>query len=647
MEQTIFKRVFGEGFGSFQKAFNFPLQNAGINMVSGSNGNGKTTIFSVLMYALFGSTLKDTTQPKIATWKRKRKDYFRGVRAGVEFSKGEFDYMVVRHIGFKGNTKGLAGTDRMMVFKKVNMIDTFSESDLVTDEKHKGDMQAYIIEVLGMGDKAFLNSVLFGQRMKRLVESSGDDKRKLFEELFELEWLGIAKQRADAKKETLAGSLMLISKNIATYDQIVSSMQSRIDDGKRILESYKEQHDERVQHCRDVHEKASQALKNLSAKVAKLKPLADKYQKNGDEELRLKRDADGKVYDAAFKAEQSAEQRWTGFDAEIAKCGENIGTLNVKLTGVKLNCPYCGAKLSAAKVKEVKDVIQKEIESERAAIKELETQKELAFNGLGKLKSETVKMQKIYAASKKAYDDYLVSVKTYQEAYNDWTLHIQLHKIQQDGVTAAKADLDMVIAEEPPKVDIVAFEKERDDAKLKSGALTKEKDDLQAEYDRVVWWITKGFSAGGLKAFVFNAMLSQLNLHVDKYAARLGVRVKFSVDLTKASKPFVTTCYFEGDETDYKDLSGGEKQRVDIVLAFAMHDMVQNYTAPTNILIMDEVFEGLDGEGVETVYDLVRMKAEGDKSIYLITHSQLLDSLYTKHFNIEYDTELETSYIAA
>ena len=119
---------------------------------------------------------------------------------------------------------------------------------------------------------------------------------------------------------------------------------------------------------------------------------------------------------------------------------------------------------------------------------------------------------------------------------------------------------------------------------------------IEDDLEKVTWWLTKGFGSGGIKAFVFNAMLSKLNAYVEKYASRLGVYVKFSVNLTKASKPFTTTCYKDGNEIDYKELSGGEKQRIDVALAFAMHDLI-GHTAKTNLLIMDEFMENLDASG--------------------------------------------------
>ena len=140
------------------------------------------------------------------------------------------------------------------------------------------------------------------------------------------------------------------------------------------------------------------------------------------------------------------------------------------------------------------------------------------------------------------------------------------------------------------------------------------------------WWVDKAFGNSGLKAHVFNAMLNKLNGYMEQYANVLGSRVKFSVDSEKASSPFLTTVYRKDKIVDYEELSGGAQQRVDICLAFACHDLVSK-TNNINLLIMDEIMEGLDAEGIEQVFELIRMKAKAGDSIYIISH---LDNLNSK-----------------
>ena len=64
-----------------------------------------------------------------------------------------------------------------------------------------------------------------------------------------------------------------------------------------------------------------------------------------------------------------------------------------------------------------------------------------------------------------------------------------------------------------------------------------------------------------------------------------------------------------------------------------MHDLV-SYNSNINILILDEVFEGLDEAGEAAVFDLIRMKADEGKSVYVITHSPHIDSLYSSTIEV-------------
>jgi DNA repair exonuclease SbcCD ATPase subunit len=129
-------------------------------------------------------------------------------------------------------------------------------------------------------------------------------------------------------------------------------------------------------------------------------------------------------------------------------------------------------------------------------------------------------------------------------------------------------------------------------------------------------------------------MLNKLNEYAAKYADRLGFAIRFSVDLEKASRPFTTQIIrSDGLSVTYADLSGGEKQSVDICLAFAMHDLL-SHKIPLNVLILDEVFEGLDREQIEAAFELIRLKA-GNRTVFVITHAELIDSMGTKTITVE------------
>jgi DNA repair exonuclease SbcCD ATPase subunit len=163
--------------------------------------------------------------------------------------------------------------------------------------------------------------------------------------------------------------------------------------------------------------------------------------------------------------------------------------------------------------------------------------------------------------------------------------------------------------------------------------LVSEATALSEDLTAHTWWVSTGFTSKGLRGYLFNSSLKLLNRAVEKYASRLGLRVVFSVDVTKASKPFVVECYMNGNLAEYAEFSGGEQAKIDIATAFAMHDLISAKTE-FNILIMDEIFEGLDIENIDITFDLIRTKAEG-RSVYVITHSQHVDSLNVKYLGVE------------
>lgn len=84
----------------------------------------------------------------------------------------------------------------------------------------------------------------------------------------------------------------------------------------------------------------------------------------------------------------------------------------------------------------------------------------------------------------------------------------------------------------------------------------------------------------------------------------------------------------------FESLSGGEKQKVDLVLQFAIRDMMSKYLDfSSNILVLDEIFDNLDARGTNNVLTLVANKLCDIESLFIISH-------HADELSIPYDTEL-------
>lgn len=70
-----------------------------------------------------------------------------------------------------------------------------------------------------------------------------------------------------------------------------------------------------------------------------------------------------------------------------------------------------------------------------------------------------------------------------------------------------------------------------------------------------------------------------------------------------------------------ESLSGGEKQKVDLIIQFAIRDMMKEFTGFTsNVLVLDEILDNLDNEGCDAILNFITEKLSDIESIFIISH---------------------------
>lgn len=84
----------------------------------------------------------------------------------------------------------------------------------------------------------------------------------------------------------------------------------------------------------------------------------------------------------------------------------------------------------------------------------------------------------------------------------------------------------------------------------------------------------------------------------------------------------------------FENLSGGEKQRTDLIIQFAIRDMMRQYlNFSSNILLLDEIFDSLDTTAVDAVLKCICNKLVDVESLFIISH-------HARELEIPYDSEL-------
>jgi DNA repair exonuclease SbcCD ATPase subunit len=71
----------------------------------------------------------------------------------------------------------------------------------------------------------------------------------------------------------------------------------------------------------------------------------------------------------------------------------------------------------------------------------------------------------------------------------------------------------------------------------------------------------------------------------------------------------------------FDNLSGGEKQKVDLILQFAIRNMLTVYlNFNSNILVLDEITDFLDKKSCAAVLDLITQELNTIESVFIISH---------------------------
>lgn len=105
-------------------------------------------------------------------------------------------------------------------------------------------------------------------------------------------------------------------------------------------------------------------------------------------------------------------------------------------------------------------------------------------------------------------------------------------------------------------------------------------------------------------------------------------KIKFTLDGNNISISY--------DNKEYENLSGGEKQKVDLIIQLSIRDMLcKTLGFSSNILVLDELFDNLDDIGCQRVLNLIATKLNDVESIFIVTHHSDISIPYDKELIIE------------
>lgn len=554
------------GFCSIGECY-LQLNTPGITIIRGANGNGKSSVFSALVWCLYGKNLKGVSN--VNTWPESQPKDYKGTYVDVYFQRKEDTYQIIRCLNFKDVLEdGAKGNSRLILIKNAEMVDI----------KGKSSIQDEINRVLGMSYSLFMNSIMFGQGIKRLIQESNQDKKKIFEEIFDLEYLNIAKGIALSDRNDLLSDL------------------NQVENESKIIKAQLEENRETYFRLRDQEKGFTKKIK--------------------EERRALKKERE--------KLTEVLIQKQKGISEEVDK------SLPMKIGNVQEQITQSQTLLREAKQISNKplDVVVDDIISllrrhkYDTAIKRLERIR-MSFKDIDKYQNKLEHLR-----------ERLLDLNQTQSKYEKL-------KSECKDIASDLADIDQEIKKLGMEKKKVMSPEYREKIRKFRKRLRKVDEDYHnkvGELENYDWLISDPLGNNGIKAYLFDSSLGFLNQELEKYSEVLGFRIAFEMDLEGARKEFVTTIEMDGHYADYEELSGGQKQLTNIAMAFAMN---QSLTASKgiNIAFLDEVFESLSSDNIEIVCQLIQKVFEG-KTLFLISHIESLPIRNSKILQVEKDKGL-------
>jgi len=554
-------KLHAKGFCSISD-LELPLNNKGIILIKASNGKGKTSIFSALVWGLYGKSLKGVSD--VVTWKDIQPKDYKGVLVEVYFSVDNHTYKVVRCQKYKDTIDdGAKGNDRVLLMKDADILDI----------KGKLAIQDKINQVIGLSYNLFMNSIMFGQGIKRLIQEPNSDKKKLFEEVFDLNYLNIAKGIALEDKNNLISKINEVERESAVLKE---SLEQNIATYKELKEREASFSEQIRQERKELKETRSKFTKRL---IEVKKHLSDDFEIQFELKLKRKKDSLIKLKEAYNKAKSIGNIPIESFIDEVYMMLKNK--------------QYVKAKKS-----------------------------------LKTLKDSFIRSRDIHEQITKTSD----SLSRLEEINRNYQDYVKQANDLSDDIASIDSDL-LKLKEE--KLKVLSPKYKENIAQIRSRLRKVDEDyhNKELELKNYQWVIDDPLGNNGIKAYLFDSSLDILNKILESYSNILGFRIAFEIDLSSTRKEFCTLIERGKYIIEYDELSGGEKQLVNLAMAFAMNEAL-TASRGINIAFLDEVFESLSQDNIEIVISLIRYIFE-NKALFLITHHTSLPLPNTKILQVD------------
>ncbi|RKZ05424.1 hypothetical protein DRQ25_16150, partial [Candidatus Fermentibacteria bacterium] len=488
-----------------------------------------------------------------------------------------------------------------------------------------------IEEILGMDFQAFCNSVAFGARedVRSFFGATDTERKKLFET-----FLGLAAY-SEAEVQVKTEMKGLTDKSVFTEHK-VATLQRRIDDYNNTLEELSD-----VDSIEEAKEQVKQGKKQLASLKKKRDTTEKKRKQAATSATRVRAlydeqyDAYDEEYDDHANAKYGVEKRIRAFQETLAGHRANVRTYQKQLGDARAlieagECPTCKQAVTKKSGGGEMRKLEKALKDFNAKVNTSTMDIEITETELSVLVEPSPPSTKATdRADEKAQELESEVIGIANEMTN-----LKVRVEANEKVVRQHGNQEKVIRE---KIEELA--EERKD-------LIESTKDAKKRLQILTFW-RDGFGNRGIKSFLMESIIPAINKQATQYAVKLlgaGTKIMLSSTTRLKSKkaevrekisieaiiPYCTDTY--------AGASKGQKKRLDLALLLAFRNVVaQRSGSPFSQLFADEIFDGLDASGVETIGELLQELSE-DVPVMLITHDPKLKPAAERTITVSHES---------
>lgn len=606
-------RIHIHHFLSFDDA-TIDLRDKGYCLVSGvnknprdfakSNGAGKSTMFNALSFALTGETLQGLKSNLANIY------FDDGCYVELEFEANGHLYKLLR-----SKNDDRYGTDLKIY---IDNEDKSGKGIRESSELLAQYLPDLTSELIG-------SIILIGQGMPmKFTSNSPSGRKEVLEHLSQSDFMiQDLKDRITNRINELSTRIREVEDRLLELDTKKNIFNRQLEDAKQDLETNYTDSIDFDKALSDLTKQQEALNKEIKEYQEQISDINTKMSMTSDKLMNLVNEKNGlvrKYFDEHLQVTNDFNSRKNVITSKIYSLEQEI----TRIKNIKDVCPMCGQKIP--------NVVKPSTTEQETALK---FEKELLQRLEYEISEDDVAYKEVLEKVNNKFDSTISTMQTENESFKGDIKAINEKSVQaQNSLTSINNEIREVTTnkelftsnktrvENTIKSLISSLDKISEDVKTYTNEKVKldEHNDVLSKMNTIV--------KRDFRGFLLKNIIDYINMKAKEYASQIfGCDdIVFELDGNNINIAFCSK--------DYENLSGGEKQRVDLIVQFAIRSFLCQYlNFSSNILVLDEIFDALDSESCDRVINFITNELRDIESVFIISH-------HSDTLSIPYDSEI-------